>query len=215
MGVTGLNSGGGSGVSGQGYTGVNGMGPGSGVTGTSTSASGSGVVGIENSGGGYAGFFQADVAVTGNLVSGSSAPVTIGGNAATTGTLAIGGDTPMSHSPRMTFSGTVASFATSPQAAGYFIPDQAIVITRFTVAVGYGQTPYVCTSSEFMSLTINGNASAAKVLAPVGGVFYDSKVLNIPVPAGTPIYMYGNSASGDPGCQSGNNINATVEYVMQ
>jgi hypothetical protein len=213
-GVTGLNSGGGSGVSGQGYTGVDGMGPGSGVTGTSTSASGSGVVGIENSGGGYAGFFQGDVAVTGNLSNGGNVAVT--GNATVAGTLAIGGDTAMSHSPRMTFSGTVASFTTSPQAAGYFIPDQPIVITRFTVAVGYGQTPYICnTTTESMSLTINGNASAAKVFAPVGGVFYDSHALNIPVNAGTPIYMYGNSASGDPGCQSGNNITATVEYAMQ
>jgi hypothetical protein len=159
-----------------------------------------------NGGGGYAGYFQGNVAVTGNLSN--------GGNVAVTGNVSIGGDTPMSHSPRMTFSGAVASFATSPQAAGFFIPDQPIVITRFTVAVGYGQTPYVCTSSEYMSLTINGNANAAKVIAPVGGVFYDSHVLNIPVAAGTPIYMFGNSASG-PGCQSGNNITATVEYAMQ
>jgi hypothetical protein len=156
---------------------------------------------------------QSNMAVTGNLSSGGNAAVT--GNATVAGTLAVGGDTPMSHSPRMTFSGTVASFTTSPQAAGYFIPDQPIVITRFTVAVGYGQTPYLCQSDEFMSLTINGNASAAKVLAPVGGFFYDSGALNIPVNAGTPIYMYGNSASGDPGCQSGNNITATVEYAMQ
>ncbi len=213
-GVTGLNSSaGGNGVSGLGFTGVNGAGAGSGVTGTSTSSTGSGVVGIENSGGGYAGFFQGDVAITGNAaVSGNT---TMTGNTTVGGNLAIGGDTPMSHSPRMTFSGSVASFATSPQAAGFFIPDQAIVITRLTVAVGYGQTPLLCHSNESMSLTINGNANAAKVIAPVGGFFYDSGALNIPVNAGTPIYMYGNSASGDPGCQSGNNINATVEYVMQ
>ena len=202
-GVTGLNSSaGGNGVSGQGFTGVNGAGAGSGVTGTSTSSTGSGVVGIMNSGGGYAGFFQGDVAVT--------------GNATVAGTLAIGGDTAMSHSPRMTFSGSVASFTTSPQAAGYFIPDQPIVITRFTVAVGGGQNS-LCSSPEFMSLTINGNASAATVEAegmPDSTSFTASGPLNIPVSAGTPIYMYGNSASG-LGCQSGNNITATVEYAMQ
>jgi hypothetical protein len=198
----------GSGVYGQSSnTGVYGIGNGSGVTGVSTSSTGSGVVGIMNSGGGYAGYFQGNVAVTGNLSN--------GGNVAVTGNVSIGGDTPMSHSPRMTFTGTVASFATSPQAAGYFIPDQPIVITRFTVAVGYGQTPLLCHQNESMSLTINGNANAANVPAPVGGRFYDSGVLNIPVSAGTPIYVYGNSASGDPGCQSGNNINATVEYAMQ
>ncbi len=197
----------GSGVYGQSSnTGVYGSGNGSGVTGVSGSPTGTGVVGIMNSGGGYAGYFQGNVAVTGNLSN--------SGNVAVSGNVSIGGDTPMSHSPRMTFSGTVASFATSPQAAGYFIPDQPIVITRLTVAVGYGQTPFVCNiSTESMSLTISGK-TAAKVLAPVGGVFYDSGALNIPVAAGTPIYMYGNSAAG-PGCQSGNNINATVEYAMQ
>ena len=205
-GVTGLNSSGGNGVSGQGVTGVYGAGAGSGLTGVSTSSTGSGVVGIMNSGGGYAGYFQGNVAVTGNLSN--------GGNVAVTGNVSIGGDKPMSRSPRMTFSGTVASFTTSPQAAGYFIPDQSIVITRFTVAVGFGQTPTLCTSPESMSLTINGNAGAANVVAASGG-FHDSHALNIPVSAGTPIYMYGNSASGDPGCQSGNNITGTVEYAMQ
>jgi hypothetical protein len=183
-------------------TGVYGTGNGSGLTGTSSSSTGSGVVGIMNAGGGYAGYFQGNTAITGNA--------TVGGS------LTIGGDKPMTHSPRMTFSGTVASFTTSPQAAGYFIPDQPIVITRFTVAVGGGQNSF-CSSPEFMSLTINGNASAATVNAegnPDSTSFTDSGSLNIQVSAGTPIYMYGNSASG-AGCQSGNNITATVEYAMQ
>ncbi len=219
------NSSGGTGVTGLGYTGVNGMGAGSGVTGTSTSATGSGVVGIENSGGGYAGYFQGDVAVTGNVSSGGYATITgnatiggtaaIAGSATVAGTLAVGGDTPMSHSPRMTFSGIVASFATSPQSAGFFIPDQPIVITRLTVAVGTGQTPYgVCEFDQNMTIFVTGN-QVARLAIPNPG-FVDSGALNIPVPSGSLIYIYGNSASSNfPGCQSGNNITATVEYAMQ
>ncbi len=217
-GVTGLNlSGGGSGVSGQGFTGVNGTGAGSGVTGTSTSATGSGVVGIENSGGGYAGYFQGDVAVTGNLRSGGSAPVTVGGNAAVNGNLVIGGDLPMSHSPRMSFYGAVASFSTSPQPAGFFIPDQPIIITRITASVGSGQNSLCNVYDEYITLTylVSGSTVVITQLDVANQGYIDSGTLNYQVPAGAQLQLYGQQADGVLGCQSGNNISVNVEYAMQ
>jgi hypothetical protein len=210
-------------------TGVYGTGSAAGIYGVAASSTGTGVVGVSNAG--WAGFFQGSVNITNNLSVVNNAQVlgnlsvtgntTLTGNAAVTGnatvagTLAVGGDTPMSHSPRMTFSGTVASFTTSPQAAGFFIPDQPIVITRLTAAVGAGQTPDpICQSDQNMTIFVTGN-QVARLAIPNPG-FVDSGSLNISVPAGALIYVYGNSASSDlPGCQSGSNITATVEYAMQ
>lgn len=140
-GVVGINTGAGSGGFFQSNGGSSVQGSNQGTSGgpdggffTTGDSTGSGVVG-QNTAGGYVGYFQGNVAVT--------------------GALAIGGDTPMSHSPRMTFSGTVASFTTSPQAAGYFIPDQPIVITRFTAATANPDNQGLCdTPSQMGILTV-------------------------------------------------------------
>lgn len=170
-------------------TGVFGIGNGSGVTGSTASPTGTGVVGM-NTGGGYAGYFQGDVAVT--------------NNATVTGTLAIGGDKPMSHSPRMTFSGT----------AGYFIPDVPIVITRFTAATGSADNNQCGVNSQMGFI-----AGAPLTYFITTGAFVgyaDSGPLNVPIAAGTPIQIVGLEASGViVGCQSGGNMTATVEYAKQ
>ena len=188
----------GAGVYGTGYFGV----LGSGATGVwGTSPGGTGVWGSGGDGGigvagdatgtGYAGSFQGNVKVTGNL--------------------GIGGDTPMSHSPRMTFSGTVASFNTASQPAGFFMPDQPITITRMNVAVGYGQSG-PCTGSEAIRLQTPN--TTYNLLIPSTG-FYDSGPLTLPAAAGSQIQINGIEAPGLPGCQSGNNITVTVQYMMQ
>ena len=204
-------------------TGVYGTGSAAGVYGVAASSTGTGVVGVSNAG--WAGFFQGSVNVTNNLsvvnnaqvlgnlsVTGNSA---LSGNTTVSGTLSVGGDTPMSHSPRMTFSGMVASYTTSElQPAGYFIPDQAIMITRFTAAAGTldnGSCSYPGSQVGF----IVGTGTPYFLLS--GDFPYtDSHPFNPPilVPAGTPIYIVGQEGSGF-GCQSGNSITATVEYAMQ
>jgi hypothetical protein len=163
----------------------------------SNSPQGTGVVGV-NSAGGYAGYFQGNIAVTGNV--------------------SIGGDTPMSHSPRMTFSGTVANFTTSQfQPAGYFIPDQPIVITRFTVATGNADNQQCSTSSQMGVITVSNSLPFTYFIMtgdPNFPPYADSGPLSVPVAAGAPIQIVGLEGSG-LGCQSGGNMTATVEYAMQ
>jgi hypothetical protein len=192
----------GTGVFGTGNNaGVYGTGSGSGVTGTTSSPTGTGVVGV-NSAGGYAGYFQGNVAIT--------------SNATVTGTLAIGGDKPMSHSPRMTFSGTVANFTTSQfQPAGYFIPDEPIVITRFTAATGSADNNQCGTNSQ-MGFIAGGNPLPYFITTGAFVGYADSGPLNVLVAAGTPVQIVGLEANGlIVGCQSGGNMTATVQYAMQ
>jgi hypothetical protein len=133
-----------------------------------------------------------------------------------TGSLSVGGDLPMTHSPRMTFSGTVANFTTSQfQPAGYFVPDQPILITRFTAASGTLDSN--CSYVSQMAFIAGANPP---FLLTTGDVAYaDSGPINPPIPvaAGISIQIVGLEASGLPvsDCQSGSNITATVEYAMQ
>ena len=194
-------------------TGVYGTGSAAGVTGQAASSNGIGVLGLNSAG--WAGFFQGSVNITNNLSVVNNAQVL--GNAAVTGTLSVGGDTPMSHSPRMTFSGTVANFTTSQfQPAGYFVPDQAIVITRLTTATGNQDNISQCDPGFSQMGFIAG--SNPVYLITTGNVSYaDSGPLNIPVAAGAPIQIVGLEASGGNGsfCQSGGNMTATIQYAMQ
>jgi hypothetical protein len=207
-GVTGLNStSGGYGISGQGYTGVNGMGAGSGVTGTSTSSTGSGVVGIMNSGGGYAGFFQGNVAVT--------------GNATVTGNLAVGGDVPMSSSPRMVFSGfMIGDLGSSPSPfGGFFIPDRNIIVTSVTASMTNGG--YACTNGNSQAQLVNTADSSIIYSLDLGtsgnGQSYAlSGSLAVKIPAGTNILIVGTAATGCAiGGHSPSNVFINVQYVMQ
>jgi len=56
----------------------------------------------------------------------------------------------------------VASFSTDNQPAGYFIPDQPIIITRMTVAVGSGQNSLCNLLDEYIAL-YEGNSFLTEV----------------------------------------------------
>ena len=178
---------------------------------STTSPAGTGVVGV-NSAGGYAGYFQGNLAVTpGNLaVSGST----------TTAQLGIGGDTPMSHNPHMVFSGYLLGDLSGGGfglLGGFFIPDQNITITRISASV---QSPGTGCSTD-ATVDIYSNSATGPIASLNIGQdqgMDDSGPLNPPVnvAAGTQLTIGSVGASG---CNltggSPNNVFVNVQYVMQ
>jgi hypothetical protein len=160
---------------------------------SSSSPQGTAVVGV-NSGGGYGGYFQGNVAVTGNV--------------------SIGGDTPMSHNPHMIWSGFLVGNLGNNPGGGYLIPDQAIAVTRIT---GYanGQGSGCSTLAQIILQHVNTFAFYEMSL-PNGTSYFDSGPINVPIPAGTPLLLGGVAASG---CglsgSSPSDVNVSVQYVMQ
>ncbi|MGA7255306.1 MAG: hypothetical protein WBX09_01575 [Terracidiphilus sp.] len=171
---------------------------------STTSPAGTGVVGV-NSAGGYAGYFQGNVAVTGS---------------AATGQLAIGGDTPMSHNPHMVFSGYLLGDLSGGGfglLGGFFIPDQNITITRISASV---QSPGTGCSTD-ATVDIYSNSATGPIASLNIGQdqgMDDSGPLNPPVnvAAGTQLTIGSVGASG---CNltggSPNNVFVNVQYVMQ
>ena len=175
-------------------TGVYGTGNGSGVTGATSSPTGTGVVGV-NSGGGYAGFFQ--------------------GNAAVTGNLSIGGDVPMSSNPRMVFSGFLIGNLGNSPFGGYFVPDRNIVITRVTISENTaGQS-----CSTMAQVLLENYSTSVQLYAlnlPNNEGRWDSGPLTLPVSGSNQIGIFSNPASGcSLGGSSPSDVFVNVQYVMQ
>jgi hypothetical protein len=175
-------------------TGVYGTGNGSGVTGATSSPTGSGVVGV-NSGGGYAGFFQ--------------------GNAAVTGNLSIGGDVPMSSNPRMVFSGFLIGNLGNSPVGGYFVPDRNIVITRVTISENSaGQS--CSTLAQVLLINYNAGGQFYALDLPNNDFAIDSGALSLPVAGSNRISIVANPASGcSLGGSSPSDVFVNVQYVMQ
>jgi hypothetical protein len=160
---------------------------------SSSSPQGTAVVGV-NSSGGYGGYFQGNVAVTGNV--------------------AIGGDTPMSHNPHMIWSGFLVGNLGNNPGGGYLIPDQAIAVTRITAyANGEGSG---CSTLAQILLQHTNTFAFYEFSLPEGTNYFDSGPINVPIPAGTPLILGGVAASG---CglsgSSPSDVNVSVQYVMQ
>jgi hypothetical protein len=183
--------------------GINGAASGTGTNGGyfySSSTQGAGVVGV-NTSGGSAGYFQGPVTVS-------------------SGSVAINGDIPMSHNPHMAFSGFISGFGSfgpcQNACAGFFIPDQNIVITRVTAAINNPGSN--CSTPAVVQVQTVGTTEVFSDLnLPNGANRADSGPLSANASGGSEILIVGYSASGCTpitGTSPGN-VFINVEYVMQ
>ena len=172
----------------------------------SSSSEGAAVLG-SNILGGFAGYFEGPVTVTGNQSN--------GGNFTVSGSLGIGGDTPMSHNPRMTWSVFLPGNLGGQPNGGTFIPDVGITITRVIATLGNNGSS-CSTPASATILNYDADTTVYNINLPSANFLVDSGPISVAVPAGTILLIVSTAASG---CgisgSSPSNVNLTVQYVMQ
>ncbi len=146
----------------------------------------------------------------------TSAGATVGGPLNVQSSLTIKNDQPMNAAPRLFLSGFFGGNLFQGQNGGVFRLTKGMIITRVLTV---GQFAYVCSPLGAISiLNINtGGTVYTLSIYPNGPTEYsaDSGPLSIPIPDDTILLL---QVTQQPVCgllQGPNNINMSVEYVMQ
>ncbi len=156
---------------------------------------------------------------------GVGAGLTVAGNTTVGGSLRIKNDTPMNAAPHMYFGGFFPGNIVQGEVGGYIVPSKDILITRVTLAGGSLGLSFSGGCSPPGTIGIINMSGGLSNLVPVylqdivnnstSSYITDSGALSILVSGGTPLVFevwVGPVCGLNPGP---NNINLSVEYVMQ
>lgn len=146
-----------------------------------------------------------------------------------TGGVSINSDLPMSHNPRMVFSGYFPNSLCGDLScgnliggnggwniggAGFFVPDQNILVTRIDAFIGNETDP---SCGHLAGVVVASSAGGSSVIDfPDATQIVDSGPLSVPFSAGAQIIiaMIG-AGSCNVGSSAGSDVFINVEYVMQ
>jgi hypothetical protein len=173
-----------------------------------------GLVGINNTNPASTLDVGGSINASGALTTGGG--LTVGGPLYSQGSLTIKNDQPMNAAPRLYFSGFFAGNLFQGQNGALLRPSKAILITRM---ITVGQFAYLCSPPGTISLwNINTGGILNSVSFDQFGPYEyssDSGPLSIPVAGDTVLLL---QVTQQPVCglfQGPNNVNVSVEYVMQ